>query len=61
MVKGISIALLMGDRERLTPDEVRECSKLFGVGIRQIYRYQDHVVEARFYMKDLLNGERKIW
>ena len=54
MVKGISIALLMGDREKLTPAEVHQCSKMFGVGVRQIYRYQEHVDEARFYMKDLL-------
>lgn len=54
MVKGISVALLIGDRERLTPDEVHQCAKMFGVGIRQIYRYQEHVDEARFYMKDIL-------
>lgn len=54
MVKGISVALLLGKREKMTPDEVRACSKMFGVSVRQVYRYVEKVAEARFYMKDLL-------
>ena len=54
MVKGISVALLLGKREKMTPDEVRACSKMFGVSVRQVYRYVEKVHEARFYMKDLI-------
>ena len=54
MVKGISVALLLKGREKMTPDEVRACSKMFGVSVRQVYRYVEKVAEARFYMKDLI-------
>ena len=54
MVKGISVALLLGKRERMTPDEVRQCAKMFDVSVRQVYRYVEKVAEARFYMKDLI-------
>lgn len=54
MVKGISVALLLGDREKMTPDEVRQCAKMFDVSVRQVYRYVEKVHEARFYMKDLI-------
>jgi len=54
MVKGISVALLMGDRKRLTTEEIKMCMEMFGVSRGQVYRYEAKVDEARFYMKDLL-------
>lgn len=61
MVKGISVALVLGERERLTPEEIKEFSKMFGVGIRQVYRYVEQVHEARFYMKDVLKEKQLTW